>query len=157
MGLQEAQRVSVKHHSACKVPMTEPLCPREEWHTSSTLPGRPRRCQHLPGCHCCSVWTACRRWDPRLLEAGQSPCPSPQVGPALELLHGGTLHPLPLASTTAAASQEGTSVPTPEPPSRPTAHINSSKPPLEVCAGAETCPCHTLRSLAGGMALAGSR
>lgn len=132
-----------------RIPGPERLCPREEWHTSSTTlfqaapgaagtsPGRPLLQR---------VWTACRRWGPRLLGAGQSSFPSPQVGPAPELLHGGTLHPLLLAPTTAAASQEGTSASIPEPPSRPAQQltsINSSKPPHQVCAGAERPACAT--------------
>lgn len=55
MGLQEPQRVSVKHHSVCEVSMREdpraraPLSQRGVAHQQHySLPGRPRRCRHLP-------------------------------------------------------------------------------------------------------------
>lgn len=135
-----------------RIPLPEPLCPRQERHTSSATlsqaaPGAPAPSQDA---HCCNVCgQLAEGGGPRLLGAGQSSFPSPHMGPAPELLHGGTLHSPPCASTTAAATPEGTSALTPEPPSGPTQQLtstHSSEPPHQVCAGAER-PAHATHHL----------
>lgn len=129
-------------------PVPEPLCPSTSSTThfqaapgaAGTVPGRPLLQR---------VRTACTSWGLRLLGAGQPSFPSLHVGPALEPRGpcSGAAPRWHIAFTTPCTHhhQEGTSVPTPEPsaPTQQLTSINSSKPPHQVCAGAEGPACAT--------------